>query len=73
MDEDDNVLYKENDMVLGHWHRGQRIAQQLAVIQDRPIKCFVETDGGSHALTAYPDRRGEHRLSRRKGDNVGKN
>jgi hypothetical protein len=67
-DDDDNVLYEENQDVLGPFWRGYRAAQQLAVIQDRRIHYHITSDGGGSVGVCRPDREAEHPLSRRKDD-----
>ncbi len=67
-DDDGNILYQENDMMLGSFWRGQRAAQQLAVIQDRRIHFDITSSGGGSVGCARPDKEAEHPLSRRKED-----
>ena len=75
-DHEGALIYDEKEMVLGSFHRGQRIAQQLADIRDKPIYVHVETNEGSHSHTAFPKGHehynekynGLHPIAQRKGD-----
>jgi hypothetical protein len=44
-----DVLYRENEPVLGPFMRGERIAQQLADVLDISVYCVRESAGGGSA------------------------
>lgn len=48
------IVYDEQEWVLGHFSRGDRIAQQLSNLWQEELWLHVETDGGSHSYTVKP-------------------
>lgn len=50
------ILYDEKEWVLGHFYRGDRIAQQLADLRKEALFVNVESDGGSHSHDCEPGR-----------------
>ena len=49
------VLYHEKEWVLGSYNRGDRIAYQLANLQNRELFLGVQSQGGGHSMVISPD------------------
>lgn len=60
-----DVVYAESEPVLGPFMRGERIAQQLADVLDKPLYCVSKSTGGGSARWHKP---GDvlHPMARRK-------
>lgn len=65
-----DCIYQEKEPVLGAFYRGERIAQQLAVIRNRSITVRSESSSGGSEKVCYPDGRYIHPLSKRANDIV---
>lgn len=61
------VVYKEDDFVLGQFMRGARIAYQLADALGRPVELHVNSAGGGMAGMIHPGER-QHSMATRRGD-----
>lgn len=67
-DGDGTPIYQEKEPVLGHYYRGERIAQQLATLRNKPIGFKSESSGGSTQKVCQPNGVYQHPLSMREAD-----